>query len=93
MSPNIQHKLRNNTLTSMLSYAEHLTEIEVNKLQKYFYQNQILVYYFLVRLGISTSLRYSDLSHIIWEYLLGRDFLAIREQKTNRAREMPLNLN
>lgn len=78
-------------MTTKLKSAEHLEEIEVNKLLKYLYQKQIWVYYILVRLGISTALRYSDLSQITWKDLLGKDLLTIREKKTGRVREIPLN--
>jgi integrase len=78
-------------MTTKLKSAEHLEELEVNKLLKYLHQNQLWVYYILVRLGISTALRYSDLSQITWKDLLGRDFLTIKEKKTGRVREIPLN--
>jgi len=78
-------------MTTKLKSAEHLEEIEVNKLLKYLQQNQIWVYYILVRLGISTALRYSDLSQITWKDILGRDKLIIKEKKTGRVREIPLN--
>lgn len=78
-------------MTTKLKSAEHLEEIEVNKLLKYLQQNCIWTYYALVRLGISTALRYSDLSQIRWKDILGRNKLIIKEQKTGRVREIPLN--
>lgn len=78
-------------MTTKLKSAEHLEEIEVNKLLKYLHQNQAWVYYILVRLGISTALRYSDLSQITWKDVQGREFLTIREKKTGRVSEIPLN--
>ena len=74
-----------------LKSAEHLEEIEVNKLLKYLYQNELWKYYLLVRLGISTALRYSDLSQITWKDILGRNKMTIKEKKTGRVREIPLN--
>lgn len=79
------------TMTTKLKSAEHLEKIEVNKLLKYCQQNQLWTYYILVRLGISTALRYSDLSQITWKDLLGRTKIIIREKKTGRVREIPLN--
>lgn len=79
------------TMTTKLKSAEHLEEIEVNKLLKYLQQNQLWNYYILVRLGISTALRYSDLSQITWKDLLGRNKITIKEKKTGRVREIPLN--
>jgi integrase len=78
-------------MTTKLKSAEHLEEIEVNKLLKFLQQNQLWTYYILVRLGISTSLRYSDLSQLIWKDLLGRNKIIIKEKKTGRVREIPLN--
>jgi len=78
-------------MTTKLKSAEHLEEIEVNKLLKYLHQNEIWTYYLLVRLGISTALRYSDLSQITWKNILGQNKLIIKEQKTGRVREIPLN--
>ena len=64
----------------------------MNKLLKYLKQNEIWTYYLLVRLGISTALRYSDLSQITWKDILTKsDYLTIKEKKTGRVREIPLN--
>lgn len=78
-------------MTTKLKSAEHLEEFEVNKLLKYLQQNQIWTYYILVKLGISSALRYSDLSKVTWKDLLGKDKLTIKEKKTSRVREIPLN--
>jgi integrase len=78
-------------MTIKLKSAEHLEELEVNKLLKYLQQNQHWTYYLLVRLGISTALRYSDLSKITWKDVLNGNYLTIKEQKTGRVREIPLN--
>jgi integrase len=78
-------------MTTKLKSAEHLEEVEVNKLLKYLQKNEIWTYYVLVRLGISTALRYSDLSQITWQDLLRNNFLTIKEKKTGRVREIPLN--
>ncbi len=77
-------------MTTKLKSAEHLEEQELNKLLKYLYQNQKWTYYILVRLGVSTALRYSDLSRITWEQVLGHKTLLIKEKKTNKVRQIPL---
>ena len=59
-------------MTTKLKSAEHLEEQELNKLLKYLYQNQKWTYYILVSLGVSTALRYSDLSRVTWEMVLGK---------------------
>jgi integrase len=78
-------------MTTKLKSAEHLEEIEINKLLKFLQQNGHWTYYLIVRLGISTALRYSDLSQITWKDVLGRNYLTIKEKKTGRVREIPLN--
>jgi len=77
-------------MTTKLKSAEHLEEFEVNKLLKYLQQHELWTYYILVRLGISTALRYSDLSQIKWTDILNRDKITIKEKKTGRIREIPL---
>ena len=71
-------------MTTKLKSAEHLEEQELNKLLKYLSQNQLWIYYLLVRLGVSTALRYSDLSRITWEMVLGKQKLLIKEKKTGK---------
>ena len=78
-------------MTTKLKSAEHLEEQELNKLLKYLHQNHLWTYYLLVRLGVSTALRYSDLSRITWEMVLNRDVLLLREKKTGKVREIPLH--
>ena len=77
-------------MTTKLKSAEHLDELELNKLLKYLYQNELWVYYLMVRLGVSTALRYSDLSRIRWVDILNKQVLTIKEKKTGKVREIPL---
>ena len=77
-------------MTTKLKSAEHLEEIELNKLLKYLYHNELWVYYTLVRLGVSTALRFSDLSRIRWMDVLNKQTLTLREKKTAKVREIPL---
>lgn len=77
-------------MNTKVKAAEHLEDFEVNKLLKYLIQNKLWSYYLLVRLGISTALRYSDLKNITWKDVLGRNYLTIKEKKTGRVREIPL---
>lgn len=78
-------------MNTKLKSAEHLEEVELNKLLKYLYQNELWVYYLLVRLGVSSALRYSDLSRIRWSDVLDKRTLIIKEQKTGKVREIPLH--
>lgn len=77
-------------MTTKLKSAEHLDEQELNRLLKYLYQNQLWTYYILVRLGVSTALRYSDLSSINWMDVLNRKEMVLREKKTGKVRVIPL---
>lgn len=77
-------------MTTKLKSAEHLEELELNKLLKYLHQNELWVYYIMVRLGVSTALRYSDLSRIRWMDVLNRKELVLREKKTGKVREIPI---
>lgn len=72
--------------------SDHLEEGEVNRLLKYLQQENLWTYYLLVRLGISTALRFSDLSTIIWRDLFsGSSALEVKEKKTGKQREIPLS--
>lgn len=71
--------------------AEHLDETELNKLLKYLSRNELWTYYLLVRVGVATALRFSDLSRITWGDVLKKSQLHIREQKTGKMREIPIS--
>ena len=77
-------------MKSKIKSAEHLEESEINRLLKYLYQNENWVYYILVRLGISTALRYSDLCRITWKDVINQKVLIVKEKKTGKVREIPL---
>jgi integrase len=79
-------------MSSKIKSAEHLEEAEVNKLLKFLQQRKHWMYYIMVRLGISTALRYSDLSRITWRQLLsGATVLHIKEEKNGKQREIPIS--
>jgi integrase len=77
-------------MTTKSKTSEHLEEQELNKLLKYLYQNKEWTYYLFVRLGVSTALRYSDLSKITWSQVLNQEKLIIKEKKTGKTREIPI---
>lgn len=77
-------------MITKIKSSEHLEELELNKLLKYLYQNELWVYYVMVRLGVSTALRYSDLSRIRWMDVLNKKVLVLKEKKTGKVREIPL---
>jgi integrase len=77
-------------MATKIKSAESLEEHELNKLLKYLSQNEHWVYYLIVRLGVSTALRFSDLSRIKWTEVLSKQTLLIAEKKTGKLREIPL---
>jgi integrase len=77
-------------MKTMIKAAEHLEEVEINRLLKYLFQKKKWKYYLLVRLGISTALRYSDLSRITWRDILHQDNLELKERKTGKIRQIPI---
>jgi len=78
-------------MSGRIKSAEHLEEGEVNRLLKYLLQHNLWDYYLIVRLGISTALRFSDLSTLTWRDLLGSSGnLVVREKKTGKQREIPI---
>ena len=77
-------------MTSKIKSAEHLEENELNKLLKHLSKNNEWLYYTIVRLGVSTALRFSDLSQIRWCDVPNKDILIVNEKKTGKRREIPL---
>ena len=68
-------------MTTKIKSAESLEELELNKLLKYLSQNEHWVYYLIVRLGVSTALRFSDLSRIKWIEVLEKLIALVSEGK------------
>lgn len=77
-------------MSTIIKAAQHLDEQELNKLLKYLSRYQLWTYYIMVRLGVSTALRFSDLSGLRWEDVLGKTLILIKEKKTQKIREVPL---
>jgi integrase len=77
--------------TTKIKSAEHLEEHELNKILKHLSKNEEWLYYLIVRLGISTALRFSDLSRLTWMEILNKNVLVLNEKKTGKRREIPLN--
>jgi integrase len=78
-------------MATIIKSSEHLEDQELNRLLKYLYQKELWTYYLLVRLGVSTALRYSDLSRIKWSEVLNKKTLEVKEKKTGKVREIPLS--
>lgn len=77
-------------MTTKIKAAQHLDEHELNKLLKYLSKNQLWTYYIMVRLGVSTALRFSDLSSLKWGDVLHKRKITIKEKKTKKVREIPI---
>jgi integrase len=77
-------------MTTKIKAAQHLDEQELNKLLKYLSRNQLWTYYIIVRLGVSTALRFSDLSTLTWGDVLHKHKIIIKEKKTKKTREIPI---
>lgn len=77
-------------MTTKIKAAQHLEEQELNKLLKYLSKNQLWTYYIMVRLGVSTALRFSDLSSITWGDVLHNQKITVKEKKTKKTREIPI---
>jgi len=68
--------------------SQYLTKIEINDWLNWLKKNNKWRYYLLVKLGISTLLRYSDLNRLCWNDLLDKEILFLNEKKTNKKREI-----
>ena len=79
-------------MTTKIKAAQHLDEHELNKLLKYLSRNQLWTYYIMVRLGVSTALRFSDLSSLTWGDVLYKQNITIKEKKTKKVREIPIGI-
>jgi integrase len=77
-------------MTTKIKAAQHLDEQELNKLLKFLSKNQLWTYYIMVRLGVSTALRFSDLSSLTWGDVLHKEKITIKEKKTKKTREIPI---
>ena len=77
-------------MTTKIKAAQHLDEQELNKLLRYLSKYQLWTYYIMVRLGVSTALRFSDLSSLKWGDVLYKRKITIKEKKTKKVREIPI---
>lgn len=71
--------------------ADYLTSDELNKLLKYLLVNEKWFYYLLVRFGVGTALRHSDLSNLTWLDVLDQSRVEIKEKKTGKVRIIPIS--
>ena len=76
--------------TSIYKTSDYLTTDEIHRLIRYFKRLGNHQMELLIEFGVKTLLRYSDLSRIKWEDVIGRETLVLNEKKTNKRREITL---
>ena len=76
--------------TTKYTTSDFLTPDEINRLIRYFKRLGNHQMELLIEFGVKTLLRYSDLSRIKWEDVIGRETLVLNEKKTNKRREITI---
>ena len=72
--------------TSIYKTSDYLTTDEIHRLIRYFKKLGNLRMCLLIEFGCKTLLRYSDLSRIQWNDIIGKDTLILNEKKTGKRR-------
>jgi len=76
--------------TSIYKTSDYLSTDELQRLIRYFKKLGNLRMCLLIEFGVKTLLRYSDLSRIQWNDIIGKDTLILNEKKTGKRREKHL---
>ena len=76
--------------TTIYKTSDYLTTDEIYRMIRYFRKVGNIRMSLLIEFGIKTLLRYSDLSRITWNDVLGKDTLIVSEIKTKKRREITL---
>ena len=76
--------------TTIYKTSDYLTTDEIHRLIRYFRKVGNIRMSLLIEFGVKTLLRYSDLSRITWNDVLGKDTLIVSEIKTKKRREITL---
>ena len=76
--------------TSIYKTSDYLSTDELHRLIRYFKKLGNLRMCLLIEFGVKTLLRYSDLSRIQWNDIIGKDTLILNEKKTGKRREISL---
>jgi len=76
--------------TTIYKTSDYLTTDEIHRMIRYFRKVGNIRMSLLIEFGIKTLLRYSDLSRITWNDVLGKDTLIVSEIKTKKRREITL---
>ena len=70
--------------------SDYLSTDELHRLIRYFKKLGNLRMCLLIEFGVKTLLRYSDLSRIQWNDIIGKDTLILNEKKTGKRREISI---
>ena len=76
--------------TSIYKTSDYLSTDEIHRLIRYFKKLGNLRMCLLIEFGVKTLLRYSDLSRIQWNDIIGKDTLILNEKKTGKRREISI---
>ena len=76
--------------TSIYKTSDYLSTDELQRLIRYFKKLGNLRMCLLIEFGVKTLLRYSDLSRIQWNDIIGKDTLILNEKKTGKRREISI---
>jgi integrase len=76
--------------TTIYKTSDYLSTDELHRLIRYFKKLGNLRMCLLIEFGVKTLLRYSDLSRIQWNDIIGKDTLILNEKKTGKRREISI---
>ena len=76
--------------TSIYKTSDYLSTDELQRLIRYFKKLGNLRMCLLIEFGVKTLLRYSDLSRIQWNDIIGKNTLILNEKKTGKRREISI---
>ena len=76
--------------TTIYKTSDYLSTDELQRLIRYFKKLGNLRMCLLIEFGVKTLLRYSDLSRIQWNDIIGKDTLILNEKKTGKRREISI---
>jgi integrase len=71
--------------------ADYIPWKDVKTIINDLYQSEEYEYVMIVLIGVFLGIRYCDIRQIKWEDIIGRDKLILKEQKTGKMRELPIN--
>ena len=80
-------------IKGQLTTADHLKIEDFNRLMDGLHQDKLYVWELFCRLTFCAGLRASDVLSLQWKHVLHVDFISKLEQKTQKGRQIKLNLS